>query len=67
MILRDDSLPDAGLLVLNTPILGAVVKSTDMGITLEDIQDVIKRHFSGAPGERNAEAAKKTHEITKLS
>jgi 2-oxoacid:acceptor oxidoreductase gamma subunit (pyruvate/2-ketoisovalerate family) len=54
----------AGLLVTNTTILGAVVKATNLGITLEDIQDIIKQHFPGAIGERNAEAAKKTYDIT---
>ena len=49
---------------MNTPILGAVVKSTDIGVTLGDIQNMIKRHFPGDNGERNAEAAKKTYDIT---
>ncbi len=62
----DLKLRAAGLLVLNTPILGAVVKALDLGITLEDVQDVIKRHFPGPKGEKNAEAAKKTYVITKL-
>ncbi|NVM31524.1 MAG: 2-oxoacid:acceptor oxidoreductase family protein [Candidatus Helarchaeota archaeon] len=62
----DLDLRAAGLLVMNTPILGAVVKATDLGISLEDIQATIKRHFPGKPGERNAEAAQKTHEITMI-
>ena len=60
----DLDLRAAGLLVMNTPILGTVVKATDLGISLEDIQDTIKRHFPGKAGERNAEAAQKTHKIT---
>ena len=60
----DLDLRAAGLLVTNTTILGAVVKATDIGITLEDVQDIIKRHFPGEAGEKNAEAAKKTYDIT---
>ncbi|MHA1277602.1 MAG: 2-oxoacid:acceptor oxidoreductase family protein [Candidatus Helarchaeota archaeon] len=56
----------AGVLVTNTTILGAVVKTTNLGVMLEDIQDIIKRHFPGKLGERNAEAAKKTYDITML-
>ena len=63
-IATDLDLRAAGLLVMNTPILGAVVKATELGITLEDIQNMIKRHFKGSNGERNAEAAKKTYDIT---
>ncbi len=63
-VASDLDLRAAGLLVMNTPILGAVVKATDLSITLEDIQNMIKRHFPGANGEKNAEAAKKTYEIT---
>jgi 2-oxoacid:acceptor oxidoreductase gamma subunit (pyruvate/2-ketoisovalerate family) len=60
----DLDLRAAGLLVTNTTILGAVVKATDIGITLEDVQDVIKQHFPGKIGEKNAEAAKRTYDIT---
>ena len=60
----DLDLRAAGLLVTNTTILGAVVKATDLGISLDDIQDIIKRHFPGPIGEKNAEAAKKTYDIT---
>lgn len=63
-IALDLDLRAAGLLVMNTPILGAIVKATDIGITLEDVQNMIKRHFPGANGEKNAEAAKKTYDIT---
>ena len=64
----DLDLRAAGLLVTNTTILGAVVKATDhdLGISLEDIQEVIKRHFPGPTGERNAEAAQKTYAITNV-
>lgn len=56
----------AGLLVLNTPILGAVVKAADLGIALDSVQKIIKRHFPGLNGDRNAEAAKLTYDITIL-
>jgi len=56
----------AGLLVLNTPILGAVVRATDFDIALEHVQAIIKKHFPGPLGEKNAEAAKRTFEITQL-
>jgi 2-oxoisovalerate ferredoxin oxidoreductase gamma subunit len=63
-VASDLDLRAAGLLVLNTPILGAVIKAVDLGVTLEDIQNIIKQRFSGANGEVNAEAAKKTYDIT---
>ncbi len=59
-------LKSAGLLVLNTPILGAVVRATTIGVTLADIQDIIKQHFRGSPGDKNAEAAARTYDITLL-
>ncbi|MHA1265740.1 MAG: 2-oxoacid:acceptor oxidoreductase family protein [Candidatus Helarchaeota archaeon] len=65
-VATDLDLRSAGILVLNTPILGAIVKATDLGINLEAIEDVIKRHFPGKVGEKNAEAAKQTYKITIL-
>lgn len=56
----------AGLLVLNTPILGAVVKGTNI-VSLKAVQDIIKKIFPGKNGELNAEAAQLTYEITILS
>jgi 2-oxoacid:acceptor oxidoreductase gamma subunit (pyruvate/2-ketoisovalerate family) len=60
----DLDLRSAGLLVMNTTILGAVVRATQLGISLDDVLNIIKKHFPGANGERNAEGAKKTYEIT---
>jgi 2-oxoacid:acceptor oxidoreductase gamma subunit (pyruvate/2-ketoisovalerate family) len=60
----DLDLRSAGLLVMNTTILGAVVRATQMGLSLEDVLNTIKKHFSGANGERNAEGAKRTFDIT---
>ncbi|HUX99768.1 MAG TPA: 2-oxoacid:acceptor oxidoreductase family protein [Candidatus Deferrimicrobium sp.] len=63
-VASDLDLRSAGLLVLNTPILGAVIKAVDIGVTLQDIQNIIKQRFPGANGEINAEATKKTYDIT---
>lgn len=60
----DLNLRSAGLLVMNTPILGAVVRATQLGLTLDDVLNTIKKHFSGANGESNAEGAQRTYEIT---
>lgn len=60
----DLKLRSAGLLVMNTPILGAVVRATQLGINLDDILNTIKKHFPGTNGERNAEGAKRTYDIT---
>ena len=60
----DLNLRSAGLLVMNTPILGAVVRATQLGLSLDDVLNTIKNHFPGANGERNAEGAQRTFEIT---
>jgi pyruvate ferredoxin oxidoreductase gamma subunit/2-oxoisovalerate ferredoxin oxidoreductase gamma subunit len=60
----DLNLRSAGLLVMNTPILGAVVRATQLGVSLDDILNTIKKHFPGTNGEINAEGAKRTYEIT---
>ena len=54
----------AGLLVLNTAILGAVVKGTDL-VNLEEVLIVIRGRFR--KGEANAKAAQLTYERTILS
>ncbi|MHA1380139.1 MAG: 2-oxoacid:acceptor oxidoreductase family protein [Candidatus Helarchaeota archaeon] len=56
----------AGLLVINTAILGAVVRGTEL-VSLDAVQKVIKKRFSGEKGEKNAKATKLTYEKTILS
>jgi len=55
----------AGLLVVNTSILGAVVKGTEL-ITLDAVQKVIQKRFTGKKGDLNAKAAKLTYDKTIL-
>ena len=57
------NLKSAGLVVTNTPILGAVAKGTDI-VTLEAVQKVIKKRFPGEKGDLNAKAAKLTYDRT---
>lgn len=52
----------AGLLVMNTPILGAVIKATEI-VTLEQIMQVIRERFPKDNG-KNAESARLTYERT---
>ncbi len=55
----------AGLLVTNTPILGAVVKGTEL-VALDAVQKIIKKRFPGKKGDLNAKAAQLTYERTLL-
>jgi 2-oxoacid:acceptor oxidoreductase gamma subunit (pyruvate/2-ketoisovalerate family) len=50
------SLLVAGLPVVNTPMLGAFAKATEE-VKLESVLEVIKEHWTGAAGEKNAKAA----------
>jgi 2-oxoacid:acceptor oxidoreductase gamma subunit (pyruvate/2-ketoisovalerate family) len=51
----------AGLPILNTPMLGAFAKATEE-VKLESVLDVIKQHWTGAAGEKNAKAASLAYE-----
>jgi 2-oxoacid:acceptor oxidoreductase gamma subunit (pyruvate/2-ketoisovalerate family) len=55
----------AGLPVVNTAILGALVQATDV-VDLDSIEKVIRERFSNKAIEINLAAIEKTHEITRL-
>jgi 2-oxoacid:acceptor oxidoreductase gamma subunit (pyruvate/2-ketoisovalerate family) len=55
----------AGLTVVNTAILGALVQATEV-VDLDSIEKVIRERFSDKAIEINLAAIKKTREITKL-
>ncbi|MHA1143525.1 MAG: 2-oxoacid:acceptor oxidoreductase family protein [Candidatus Helarchaeota archaeon] len=61
-VAQDLDLYAAGLLVVNTPILGAVIRATKL-VSLEQIMTVIQERFP-KDGGKNAESARRTHEIT---
>ena len=53
----------AGQVVLNTPILGALIKAKEL-VKLESIKKVIQEHFPKDQG-KNATAAQMAHDSTK--
>jgi pyruvate ferredoxin oxidoreductase gamma subunit len=55
----------AGLTLVNTAILGALVYATDT-VDLEVIERVIKERFGGDGVEKNLEAVRRTHRITRV-
>ena len=56
----------SGIPALNTPMLGAVARVTDQ-VTLESLQEVIKKQWKGKAGEANAEAAKEAYDKTEVN
>ncbi|MFX1482561.1 MAG: 2-oxoacid:acceptor oxidoreductase family protein [Promethearchaeota archaeon] len=50
-----------GLPVINTTMLGAIAKATGL-VKLETVQEVIREHWSGKVGERNAQGAKEAYD-----
>jgi len=51
----------AGLPILNTPMLGAFAKATEE-VKLDSVLHVIREHWTGAAGEKNAKAASLAYE-----
>ena len=51
----------AGLPILNTPMLGAFAKATEE-VKLESVLAVVRAHWTGAAGEKNAKAASLAYE-----
>jgi len=58
-----NSLTLAGTAILNTPILGAFVKSTGL-VSLPVVEEAIRSKFTGKKGELNVTAARQTYEAT---
>ena len=55
-----------GIPIVNTPILGAVPRVTDM-VSLESIEQAIRQQWKGEAGERNARAARDAFEHTEVN
>ncbi len=55
-----------GIPVINTPILGALPKVSDV-VSLEAIEEAIKAQWKGSAGERNAAAAREAYEHTEVN
>ncbi len=55
-----------GIPIINTPILGAVPRVTDM-VSLESIEKAIQQQWKGEAGERNALAAREAFEHTEVN
>ncbi|GAG54729.1 unnamed protein product [marine sediment metagenome] len=64
-VCRELGLMVAGLTVVNTAILGAFVRATNM-VGLTSIEKVIRERFSNRALDINLAAIMKTYEITKL-
>ena len=56
----------SGIPALNTPMLGAIARMTEE-VSLESIEEVIKRQWKGAAGEANAGAAREAYEKTEVN
>lgn len=59
------SLDVLGAPIVNTAMVGAFVKATEI-LELEPVIDVIRETFKGAAGDKNAKAASLAYENTKL-
>jgi 2-oxoacid:acceptor oxidoreductase gamma subunit (pyruvate/2-ketoisovalerate family) len=53
----------AGSVVVNTAILGALCRTTEM-VTIENMTKAIEEHFGGVMGQRNAQAARIAYDRT---
>jgi pyruvate ferredoxin oxidoreductase gamma subunit len=62
-ICRELGLIVAGLIVVNTAMLGAVARVSEL-VTLTNIDEVIRRRFSNRSAELNLEAIEKTYRTT---
>ena len=56
----------AGLIVVNTAILGALIRATDI-VDMPNLERVIRERFSPESVEMNISAINRTYQITKLS
>lgn len=57
------ALDEIGKPFVNTPMLGALVKATDI-VSLDSIVETIKERYPGEMGEKNAKAIRRTYEET---
>jgi 2-oxoacid:acceptor oxidoreductase gamma subunit (pyruvate/2-ketoisovalerate family) len=64
-VCRELGLIVAGLTVVNTAILGALVRATEL-VDIESIEKVIRERFPGSLVDNNLSAVRKTYEITRL-
>jgi 2-oxoacid:acceptor oxidoreductase gamma subunit (pyruvate/2-ketoisovalerate family) len=55
-----------GIPIINTPILGAVPRVTDL-VTIGSIEEAIKEQWKGEAGKRNALAAREAYEQTEVN
>lgn len=55
------ALDEFGKAFFNTPMLGALLKTTDL-VSMESVFNVVKERFPGSLGERNLRAIKRAHE-----
>jgi len=55
-----------GIPIINTPILGAMPRVTDL-VTIGSIESAIKEQWKGEAGERNARAAREAYEQTEVN
>ena len=55
-----------GIPVINTPILGAIPRVTEL-LSIEAIENAIKEQWKGEAGERNALAAREAYEQTEVN
>jgi 2-oxoacid:acceptor oxidoreductase gamma subunit (pyruvate/2-ketoisovalerate family) len=64
-VCRDLGLAVAGQTIVNTAILGAFVRATEM-VGLASVEDAIRDRFRGGAADKNLAAIKRTHETTRL-
>ena len=55
-----------GIPIINTPILGAIPRVTDL-VSIESVENAIKEQWKGESGERNALAAREAYEQTEVN
>ncbi len=55
-----------GIPIINTPVLGAIPRVTDL-VSIESIESAIKDQWKGDAGERNALAAREAYEQTEVN
>lgn len=55
-----------GIPIINTPILGAIPRVTDL-VSIESVENAIKEQWRGEAGERNALAAREAYEQTEVN
>ncbi len=55
-----------GIPIINTPVLGAIPRVTDL-VSIESIESAIKDQWQGEAGERNARAAREAYEQTEVN